>query len=98
MVVHKDSMKDMLIPIVEGTEIGRIIIYCNCSREVYEMYDLLEELGTYFTSPPRLPPELVDHCVVDMYCKSTHPNVLQVFCLAIITHTNCRRGLLLCHE
>lgn len=37
----------------------------------------LEELGASFTSPPGLPPELVEHHVVDMYSKSMHPSVQQ---------------------
>ena len=42
------------------------------------MYKMLEEkLGLDFTSPLGLPPELVEHRVVDMYCKSTHPNFQQ---------------------
>ena len=88
MVVHKECMRDLLLPIVdrvrqEGAGMGRIIIYCNRTKDVYEMYEMFEEkLGPDFTSPPGLPPELVEHRVVDMYCKSTHPNVQQTIVAA----------------
>lgn len=81
VVIHKDIMNDVLLPIVnkikhKGTDMRRIIIYCNRTKDVYEMYDFFEsKLKIFFTNPPGLPPELVEHRVVDMYCKSTHPNI-----------------------
>ena len=53
----------------------RTIIYCNQSKDVYDVYSLFE-LRTR-PEPPGLPLELVEHRVVDMYCKSTHPTVQQ---------------------
>lgn len=76
-------MEELLSPIADRikkgvADMGRIIVYCSRCKDVCEMYRVLENmLGSHFTCPPGIPHELLEHRIVDMYCKSTHPSVQQ---------------------